>query len=46
MFALWWDGKVYDMCYQSNYSAVPELSADNVSVDDDFLTKLKTTYSS
>jgi len=46
MFALWWDGNVRDMCYQCNDIALLVLSADIVSVDDDFLTKLKTTYSS
>ena len=47
MFALWWDGKVLDLCYQSNDIALMVLSADSVSVDDGFLTKLmKTTYSS
>jgi hypothetical protein len=38
MFALWWDGKVPDMCYQSNETSLLVLSADTVSVDDDFLT--------
>jgi hypothetical protein len=46
MFALWWDEKVYDLCYQSNDIALVVLSADIVSVDDDFPTKLKTAFSS
>ena len=46
MFALSWDGKVPDLCYQSNDIALLLLSADTVSVDDGFLTKLKTAYSS
>jgi hypothetical protein len=46
MFTLWWDGEVPDLCYQSNDIALLVLSADIVSVDDDFLTKLKTAYSS
>jgi hypothetical protein len=46
MFALWWDGKVADLCYQSNDFALLLLSEDIVCVDDGFLTKLKTTYSS
>jgi hypothetical protein len=46
MFALGWDGKVPNLCYQSNYNVLLVLSADNVSVDDGFLTKLKMAYSS
>ena len=46
MFALWWDGKVPDICYQSNKTSLLVLSADTVSVDNDFLTKLKNSYSS
>ena len=46
MFALWWDGTVPDLCYQSNDTALMVLSAEIVSVDDEFLTKLKTAYSS
>jgi hypothetical protein len=41
MFALWWDGKVLDSCYQSNETSLLVFSADTVSVDNDFLTKLK-----
>ena len=44
--ALWWDGKVPDQCYQSNDTPLLVLSADTVSVDDGFLIKLKTAYSS
>ena len=44
MFALWWDGEVPYLCYQSNDTALLVLSTDTVSVDDDFLTKLKTAY--
>jgi hypothetical protein len=40
MFDLWWDGKVPDLCYQSNKTSLLVLSADNVSVDDDFLINL------
>jgi hypothetical protein len=39
--ALWWDGKVPDLCYQSNETSLLVLSADIVSVDDDFLTNWK-----
>jgi len=46
MFALWWDGEVLDLCYQSNETSLLVLLTDNVSVDDDFLTKLKTASSS
>jgi hypothetical protein len=46
MFALWWDGKVPDLCYQSNDISLLILSAATVSVDDGFLTKLKTASSS
>jgi hypothetical protein len=46
MFALWWDGKVPSLCNQSNNNALLVLPADIVSVDDGFLTKLKTVYSS
>ena len=46
MFALWWDKTVLDVCYQSNETPLLVLSADTVSVDDDFLTKLKKSYSS
>ena len=46
MFALWWDGKLPNLCYQSNETSLLVLSADIVSVDDGFLTKLKTSYSS
>jgi hypothetical protein len=44
MFALWWDKKVPDLCYQSNDTTILVLSADTVSVGDGFLTKLKTAY--
>ena len=38
MFALWWDGiKLPDLCYQNNDTLFWILSADIVSVDDDFL---------
>jgi hypothetical protein len=46
MFALWWDGDVLDPCYQRNYITLLVQSTDIVSIDDDFLTKLKITYSS
>ena len=46
MFALWWDGQVPHLCYQSNDIALLVLSADTLSVDDGFLTKLKNAYSS
>ena len=46
MYALWWDGKVPYMCYQSNDTALLVLSSNTVFVDDYFLTKLITTYSS
>jgi len=46
MFALWRDGKVHDLCYQSNDTELFLLSADTVFVDDDFLIKLKSAYSS
>jgi hypothetical protein len=46
MFALLWDGKVSDLYYQSNNTSLLVLSADTVSVDDGFLTKLKAAYSS
>ncbi len=46
MFALCWDGNVLDMCYQNNDIALLVLSTDTVPVDDDFLTKLKSAYSS
>ena len=46
MFALRWDGNVSDLCYQSNDTALLVLLADTVFVDDDFLTKLKSAYSS
>ena len=39
--ALWWDGKVPGMCYQSNATSLLVHSADIVSVDDDFLTNWK-----
>ena len=46
MIALWWDGNVPHMCYQNNETTLLVLSANTVSVDDDFLTKLKSAYSS
>jgi len=46
MFAIWWDGNVPDFCYQNNNTVLLVLLADIVSVDDDFLTKLKVAYSS
>ena len=46
MFDLGWDAKLSNLCYQSNGIALFVLLADNVSVDDDFLTSLITTYSS
>jgi len=39
--ALRWDGKVPDMCYQSNGTSLFVLLADTFSVDDDFLTNWK-----
>jgi hypothetical protein len=45
MFALYWDGEVPDLWYQSNETSFFVLSADIVSVDDDFLTKLEIAYS-
>ena len=44
MFALWWDGKAPDLCYQSNETSLLVFSADTVSVDNDFVTKLKNSY--
>ena len=41
IFALWWDGQVPYMCYQSNEMSLLVFSADIVSVDNDFLTKQK-----
>ena len=41
MFALLWDEKLLDLCYQSNDTAMLVLSADAISVDDGFLTKMK-----
>ena len=46
MFALWWDGKVLDLRYQNDDIALLVLSADIVSVNDDFLTNLITAVSS
>ena len=46
MFTLWWDGKVPDLCYQSNDTALLVLSTEIVSVDDDFLTNLTIKHSS
>jgi hypothetical protein len=46
MFALWWDKKIHDLCYQSKDTALLVLLADNVSVDDKFMTILKSAYSS
>jgi hypothetical protein len=46
MLALWWDGKVPDLCYQSNDIALLVISVDIVSVDDVFLIELKIAYSS
>jgi len=46
MFSLWWDRNLPDLCYQSNDTAFLVLSTNIVSVDDDFLTKLKSCYSS
>ena len=37
IFALWWDGKVRDLFYQSNDTVLLVLSTDTVFVDDDFL---------
>jgi hypothetical protein len=39
--ALCWDEKVHDLCYQSNNMSMLVLTADIVSVDDDFLTNWK-----
>jgi hypothetical protein len=38
MVALWWDGKVPDMCYHDNDIALLVLSANIASVNDAFLT--------
>ena len=46
ILALWWEGNVPDLCYQNNDTALLVLSANIVSVDDDFLTQLKSAYSS
>ena len=46
MFDLWWDGNVLDLCYHNNDTTLLVLSEDILSVDDDFLTKLKSAYSS
>ena len=46
MFALWWYGNVHDLCCKNNDTALLVLSANIVSVDDNFLTKLKLAYSS
>jgi hypothetical protein len=46
MFVLWWEYNVTNLCYKNNDIALLVLSADIVSVDDDFLTKLKLAYSS
>jgi hypothetical protein len=46
MFALWWDGKVHNICFQNNNSALLVISADIVPVDDDSLTGLKAAHSS
>ena len=40
MFALRWDRNVHDLCYQDNYNVALVISADTISVGDDFLTKL------
>jgi len=45
MFALRWDRNVHDLCCQDNYDASLVISADTISVDDDFLTKLKNAHS-
>jgi hypothetical protein len=44
MSTFWWDEKVLDMCYQINDTGLLVLLADSISIDDDFLTKLKTAY--
>ena len=44
--ALWYDGKLPDLCYQRNETLLLVLSADTVSVDDDLLTNLITENSS
>jgi hypothetical protein len=46
MLALWWDGKAPHVCYNANETKFLVLLADFVSVDDDFLAKMKTSYSS
>ena len=46
MFAILWGGKVPELWYQDNDNVLLVLSADVVSVNDDFLIQLKTTYSS
>jgi hypothetical protein len=39
MFPLWWEGNVPDLWYQDNATILLALSVDNVSVNDDFMTK-------
>ena len=46
MFALSWDGRVPDPCYQNNDTALLIISTDIVSVDDDFMANLTTENSS
>ena len=46
MFALLWDGNVPDLCYQNSDTALLVIFEDTVFVDDHFLTKLKSAYSS
>jgi hypothetical protein len=46
MFALWWDANVPDLCYQNIDTILLVLSSDIVSVDDGFVIKLKSAYSS
>jgi hypothetical protein len=46
MFALWWDGHVLGLCFQNNDNVLLVLSTYTVFVDDDYLTKLKSAYSS
>ena len=46
MFALWLNDEVPNMCYQNNDTTLLVLLADTISADDDFLSQLKSAYSS
>ncbi len=46
VLALLWEGNVRDMCYHNNDSALLLISADDISVNNDFLTKLNIAHSS